>query len=313
MPGIWALEWLNANSQRNYPLTDDATGIDTTGSFVLPTDFLVSLDLPLSTGVDADPSRFFLYQLGAYATGYIVIIGYQPPTGYPIQVASASIPTAGFVENQTYALGGIGDYADTVGKVTINSLGNIGSQPGGFFTFTLATARIEPDCVRPIIRGVSSIIVTNGNNQSVRLTGDIELIADSNMQLTTSIVAGQNPQIMFSAIQGEGLAQPCVCAGDTVANPITRFNGVAPTPSGDFTIVGDNCLKITPIANGLQFTDACSQPCCGCAELEAITQDLQQLSANAATLQGFVGRVSTSVDTFANTVLSSTLSDVGCG
>ena len=37
----WNLEWLNHNSQRNYPIADDATGYDETGTFKIPEDFIV--------------------------------------------------------------------------------------------------------------------------------------------------------------------------------------------------------------------------------------------------------------------------------
>ena len=51
----WNLEFLNHNAQRSYPLTADATKQDLTGSFVIPDDFLVGLDLrprePVGTGV----------------------------------------------------------------------------------------------------------------------------------------------------------------------------------------------------------------------------------------------------------------------
>ena len=311
--GIWNLEFLNQNSQRKYPLTDDSTSTDTTGSFTLPDDFLVGLDLPVHAGMDVDPTLFFLMSFGIYSSGFVVVIGYQPATGAAIQVASASIPVAGFEINNTYALGGINDFADTVGKITIGNIDTvINEEPAGFFNFAVADSRIEPDCIRPIIRGISSISVASGTGQSTRLYGDIELVADQNIQLTTVIVAGQNPQIRISAIQGEGLAQPCICVGDATATPINRINGVPPTPSGDFTLLGNNCLKIIPITNGLQLEDTCSSPCCGCKELETITQDLKQFGTMYSTLSGFVNRLQSSVDQFSNVVLGSKLNDNGC-
>ena len=30
---VWNIEWLNQNSQRNYPLSEEATGYDITGAY----------------------------------------------------------------------------------------------------------------------------------------------------------------------------------------------------------------------------------------------------------------------------------------
>lgn len=278
----------------------------------MPSDFLIGLDLPIHSGMDVDPARFMLLNIGVYATGFVVIIGYQPPSGDPVSVASALVPRDGFVLNTIYAAGGVGVFADTVGKITIGDIVNMDEQPSGFFTFTLTDARIEPDCIRPIIRGVSSIAVANGSDVSIPMYGDIVLVADENIQLTPIIVAGQDPQIRISAIQGEGLAQPCVCQGNAISPPIRRINGVGPTPDGDITFIGSDCLQIDTVTNGLKFTDVCSKPCCGCQELEVITQDLQQLQSVSATMQNFLSRLQSSVGSMSDVVLGSKLNTSTC-
>ena len=52
--GIWNLEWLNHNSQRSYPLAEDATKTDITGTFTLPDDFILGLYFPIHAGLDVD-------------------------------------------------------------------------------------------------------------------------------------------------------------------------------------------------------------------------------------------------------------------
>ena len=76
--GLWNLEFQNQNSQRRYPLTEDSSVTDTSGTFTLPNSFLLELDLPISSGMNVDPSSFFIYQLGVYANGYSILLGYQP-------------------------------------------------------------------------------------------------------------------------------------------------------------------------------------------------------------------------------------------
>lgn len=310
--GNWNLEFQNLNASRKYPLTGDSSVLDTTGSFRVPDSFLLGLDLPVHDGLDVDPSRFFLKQLGVYGNGFVIGVGYQPASGAAVDVATAFVAAETHRAGNVYALGGINDYADTVGSVVVGRLDDVNKQPAGLFEFTLATARVEPDCVRPIVRGISSISVVTGTTSSARLYGDIELVADSNVQIVPVVSVGQDPQVRISAIAGEGLADPCVCVGDEPTSPVRRVNGVPPTPDGDMTLIGDACLRIEAIANGLRFSDLCSQPCCGCNELEVITNQLEEFGAKAVTLEGFINRLEAEVSTFSSTVLGSRLNDTTC-
>jgi len=311
--GHWNVEWLNHNSQRSYPLADDASGLDDSGDFELPDDFIVELDLPVHAGMDVDPARFFIKHIGAYSTGYAVIVGYQPSAGDAITVASALIPRQTHARNTAYALGGIEPFDDTVGKLVIGKLDNIDEQPPGYWNFSLENARLEPDAVRPIIRGVSSVVCVNGDQRSLPLRGVLELQAGQNMQIIPILVSGQDPIIRFNAIDGEGTIDECVCEGDAApTDPIKRINGVAPTPTGDFNIIGTDCLQIEVIANGIRLVDKCSAPCCDCKDLERITRDLERLNSQAATVNDFVERLRDSVNTFDLIVLGSKLGDRGC-
>lgn len=307
------LEWLNHNAQRRYPFADDAELVDTTDAFKLPNDFVVELDLPVNAGMNVGPAGFFLKSVGAYAGGYGIEIGYQPTDGDAVTVATALIPRNGFTKNVPFALGGVGDFADTVGKIVIGRLGNIDDQPPGFWEFTLDTARLDPDAVRPMIRGVSSITCVNGDQRSVPLVGDIELVAGTNMQIVPILQPGQDPIIRFNAISGEGTVDACVCEGeDANAEPIKKINGVSATNAGDLTFIGSDCIQIETIANGIRIRDVCAQPCCGCAELERITQDLERFGSQAAAVEQFVDRLGTNVDTMSLTILGSKLGDRGC-
>jgi hypothetical protein len=312
--GNWNLEFVNHNSQRNYPLADTATGVDTSGTFTLPTDFLCELDLPVNAGMAVNPAGFFLMSVAAYANGYGLTIGYQPAdAGLAMPVATALIPAPGFVRNSVFLLGGVGSFFDTIGKVVIGKLDNINAQPSGYWQFTAATTALDVDAVRPILQGVAGLVCVNGAQNSVALYGDVELIAGSNMVITPILGEGQNPAIRFDAISGEGTVQACVCEGDAALTaPITSIQGVAPAPDGSFNIVGSNCVQVTPITNGVLISDSCSQPCCGAAELEAITSTLERFEAQAAAVQQFVNQLQTAVATMELTVLGAKLNDDGC-
>jgi len=311
--GLWNLQWLSLNSQRKYPLADDATGVDTTGSFTLPDDFLLELDLPVSAGMNVDPSRFLLSSVGSFGAGYSLVIGYSGASSSTIvPVASALVPRQGFTRNSVYTLGGISPFQDTVGKLTIGTLDSLDLQPGGLFGFNLAGARLDPDAVRPILRGVTALYLVNGSSVSAPIYGDVQLIAGTNIQLVP-ISSGDTAQIQINAISGEGTVADCSCTGNAAALPcITQINGVPPTPAGDFTLAGDNCLAFTAQGNGLQLSDSCSAPCCGCSELESITQDFARYQQQMQTLTGFINNLSASVTQMDQIVLGARLGDRGC-
>jgi hypothetical protein len=312
--GQWNVEWLNHNSQREYPLSDDSTRYDSTASFRIPTDFIVGLDLPVHAAMDMAVDKFYIKSIGAYATGFSLIVGYDSTSSGAVDVATAMVVTDAHEKNTTYALGGLGEFSDTIGKIVIGSLDSIIEQPTGSYTFEPDGARISTDAIRPIIRGVSSIIVKNGIETSARLQGDIELVAGSNIQLVPIISSESDPVIRINAISGQGLVEDCGdCEGDLGSTPaIKTINGITPSATGEFHILGDDCISWEDGENSLQMSDSCSAPCCGCEELEEITRDLERFRRQASTLELFLGRLDASVTQMDLVVLGARLGDRGC-
>jgi hypothetical protein len=308
----WNLEFLNHNAQRSYPLTADSTKKDVTGSFTIPPDFLVGLDIPISPAMDMQTGRFFIRQLGSFSSGIQLIFAYD--TGTEIyDVASALIPTNTEIRNKVFAMGGIEPYDDIVGKIVIGQVATIQLQPRGLFNFELDDTRIEPQAIRPMIRALSSLrIATASGSVSDRIYGDVELVAGTNIQLAT-VINGNEAKIVISALRGEGTIETCACEGDAAEIPcIKTINGIRPTPEGDFNFVGDNCLTFSETENGLKVTDSCCQPCCGCPELEAITRQLELFATQRAGLEVFVNQLAATNATFSTTILGAKLGDRPC-
>lgn len=308
----WNLEFLNHNAQRSYPLTAEATKADTTGSFVIPDDFLVGLDIPVSSAMDMETGRFFIRLLGLFASGVQLIVAYDTGSEL-IDVGTSLIPTNTTARNRVFALGGVEPFDDIVGKVVIGRMDTIQLQPSGLYTFNFAGTGLEPQAVRPMIKGISSMRVANAaGTVSQRLYGDIELVAGTNIQLSTSQTSTATT-ITISALDGEGTVTPCVCEGDAADIPcIKTINGIPPTTGGNFNFVGDDCLTFNPITNGLKLTDSCCAPCCGCAELEAITRDLERFASQRSALELFVNQLAAETSTFDTTVLGARLGDRRC-
>ncbi len=305
------LEWQNHNAIRAYPLTAEATKVDVTGTFALPDDFIIALYLPVHAGLDVTTNNFHISAIQAYTAGFTVVVGYTNSSGDIITVAAAMIARITHTPGQTYMLGGVGDFADCLGRITIGNLDNIDNQPAGLFNFDLAGGRIEPDAIRPMIRYLSSLQVLNGSDLSDKLTGDIVIKAGTNMSITLAASAGEDPILIFNAIEGAGLTQSCDCSDDT-AGPINTINGIPPDSDGNFTIATNTCISINPLSHGLQLQDICSQPCCGPTELEVITQTIQQFQTQLNTLNNFVSHLQSVVDQMDLVVLGSRLGDRGC-
>ena len=311
--GNWSVEWLNLNMQRAYPLADRASGVDATGTFTLPTDFLVEIDLPVQASIDIDPARFFIYSLAIYTSGVFLTIGYDTG-GIPTLVANAQIQP-GAEGYSVFPLIGInsGVFRDTVGKVTVASFESLNLQPPGYYLFEPAATRLDVDTVRPQLRCVSSLTLVNGTDKSLPITGDVELVAGSNIRLTLELSSGLDPQIRIDAISGVGLNNTCECVGRAAELPcVTRINGIPAAPDGSFTLVGDECLEITSISGGITIRDKCAKPCCGCAELETITRDLARYKSQQDTLTAFVSKLEAVTSEMDLVVLGSRLGDRGC-
>lgn len=311
--GVQNQEFLAHNANRRYPLADDASCEDTTASFKLPTSFIVGLAIPVRADLIDNPGGFFLRTVSAYAGGYGLVFGYQPTSGPAVSVASALIPRTGFTKNSVYTVGGIGDYANTVGHVTIGKLEDIDAQPPGSWSFTLAAGRIDPDAIRPQLRGVSAIVALNGDQRSQALTGVVTLSAGRNFQLAATRSSADAGSVVLNAISGEGTVENCVCDGNvTPPSPIETINMIRPTADGNLLLTGSDCLTIEPIENGLYIRDICAQPCCGPRELERITADLAKLGRQAVTVEDFVARLGAATTVMDLIVLGSRLGDRGC-
>jgi hypothetical protein len=307
--GNWNLEFLDLNGQRAYPLTERASRRDISGSFRIPNSLLLGLYLPVHAGLAIDSTQFFVRTLTVFGNGLSLAIAYNDDEEDPTIVATAVVPFAGHVEYQSYALGGQGDFDDTVGKVVIGRLDELLVLSPGQYHFTYEAGQLEVDAIRPMIRGVSRLVLINNGERSDPLTGDVELVAGANMRLSL-VQSGSQQQIRFDAIDGEGLSNACDCEDDTPC--LKTINGVAPNADGNLTLLGDDCVSFESQDNGLRINDNCSRPCCGCAELERVTTDLQRFSAGAVNLDNFVTRLESTVTQFSAVVLGSRLSDTGC-
>lgn len=310
--GNWNLQWLNHNSQRSYPLTERATKVDTTETIRIPDSFIVAFYFPVHAGLNVSTSRFYVKSILIAPTGYNIGIGYSPEDQELDDqlVGAVMIAADTHSPNQTYAVAGIDDFADTVGQIVIGKLDEISSLSPGLYSFSRSAGEIETDAIRPMIRGISSIRAINGTEVSAALYGDIELIAGTNMRIDVS-TSNNQPKITFNAISGLNLSETCECAENKTGECIKCINGVC-SGDGTFTLDGNECIQITQGGNGLIIKDTCALPCCGCPELDALKTQIDRFNDGVTTLQNFVTRLSSEVTQMSLVVLGSRLGDSGC-
>lgn len=305
----WNIPFSVQNSQRKYPLEDSATCIDTSGSFILPDDFIVGFHLPVHSGNSISESEFFVKTVGVYDSGFAVVIGYGSAAS---DVATAWISRSGHTRNKTYRMGGVGSFLDSIGTIVIGRFDEIDTQPAGSYDFTLASGKISTDVIRPIVQGVSSISVSNGSEVFGPFYGDIEFVAMENQRIVATAGSGNKTIIEFSAIEGEGLAEPCECEGDGDAPSIRRINGIPADENHNFFLLGSDCQNLDPSRHGLKLIDLCSQPCCGSKELEEITSALKAFKSRAITLEKMLNSVDVRTIEMDSTVLGSKFGDRSC-
>jgi hypothetical protein len=297
---LWNIDWLNANSQRRYPLHDEAGLLDTTGSFKIPNEFLVDLLWPVHADPSIDPTKFHIAAIGIFGTGVTVAIAYDGDV-----IGSTAIDSTTFARNNAYPILGSGDFHDTVGKIVVGSLEEL-LKSAGSFQFDLANGRLVPTVIRPDVRGVSAIFVQNGDDLSDPIQDDVILQAGRNFLINyVTGLPGEPNRIVLSAIDGAGLNDDCECNENADLPCIKTINGIEPDGSGDFTLLGDDCLELQTIANGIELVEQCAKPCCGCDELTIVQDALNQLSNGVFSLENLASRLEASLQVISTNLLSS--------
>jgi hypothetical protein len=299
--GIWNVEWLNANSQRRFPLTNSSTARDLTGDFEIPNDFLVELTWAVSSGIDTNPLAYHISKITVFSQNVFITFGYNGQ-----DVASINIAAASHSVNKSYQATGASDgpFFDSVIRATIFRLDSILTQPAGLWEFDANGARIEPTRIRPNLRGVSALYLRDGSETSNAIQGDVVLSAGTNFRIVKT-EEDDITVLRLDAINGEGFNSDCECTGGRVAPAIKTINGIKPDASGNFQVQGDDCLSVNSITNGLQVEDTCSKPCCGCQELDVVTAALTELANKVATIEDYAQNLDQMTQQLSNIILPS--------
>jgi len=273
-------EWLNQNEHRAYPFREDANLVDTTGTATLPNALVLDFIMTVETLSD-----FVLYLSSVTKAGTSYSFVFSDSEG--VTVATISVAGANHYYGQAHALIGVGEYASCRGRVALGRLEDI-DIPDGVYLFD--SAALEPCTVRPDLRAVRSIRVTDALGESEALYGNIRLVEGRNIRLTT--FPGQNT-IQIDAIPDDGYTEDCECETDDEGGTVRSINGVSVR---NLRLVAGTGVQITTQGDTITIGSPGVQPCCGCTELEAVTSELERLREDSRKLTTYAESVERTLD-----------------
>lgn len=282
MPTIENLDFLNANTLRNFPIKEGASRVDVTGVFELPDNFLVDLVVSASS----DPSvRLFVskvinmpdeieVELSVYGTG--------------TSVGVFNIATQGHARYTTYYMSSSSVFPAATGKLVVAEVASMMTLPYGVFIFGQDATELEMRTVVPGLATISRFVFKNADGSSVSVTGDVTILAQTN----TKFRQVDSTTVAIDAGDGLGLNAPC--ADDRPC--LKTINNIAPDTNGNFTLTTSDCAKFSALSagtlKGLNLADSCCKPCLSCNEIGDLTARLMQLESDLLALRGHYNEVS---------------------
>ena len=292
-------DWLNSNSYRSYPIKESCSRMAWVSEafsreIVIPDNMLV--DMVLSVGTNDPDIRVYISDV--VLVGGFLSLAFKDAS--EAAVATLAVDLSGHTAFDSYPVVGVGAYEDTAGRVTLGDLSDISEHfPEGNFQFKLVSAELEPSIIRPDIRTVSSIQSDNAGELGPVLYGHVRLVAGENIRLTP---LPELNAIKIDAIDATGFEDACECDDAFTAKCINAINGV---DVSDVQIVGDKCIEVEVSGNQIKLVDKCSQPCCGCVELEFLSRNLDTLQDQLSRLETYETEIRDKLINFITNVLTS--------
>lgn len=296
-----AYEWLDGNMHRNYPVSDSCTCLSNSG-ILLPSSFLVDMDITVPAAANGSPDRFFISAIMRHGDSVTVEISYHSDTvdilcakSDPISLALRNTDTIEGTPSRTITLNSVlisqsnNDYAwlgSLSGSLIVGSC--IDMSQLGNLTFQYAAAQILSVRVHRVPAGISSITAIDHAGGSINIRDNLVIQAGEGVDLSyyTDYETGEHILEISriepaSATQYTTLEDIVDAALAQIGQPITRINGIAPDADGNLTIQGDDCTVVEPNGAGLFIQNSCAKPCCtsgddGSADIQAAVDTMQE-------------------------------------
>jgi hypothetical protein len=302
MPQSWNMEWLNGNAERAFPFKEDVSLRDTNSVIRIPTRLIVDLVFVVPAGADY---RYYLKSMMFSGTHLNLVMADESDN----TVSSVTVDLQTHSRNAAYTMAGEGSFSGATGRIALGDLDNLQNDlPVGVYEFTLAASEFELRTVRPDLRAVYSLSAIGADGTVTDdITGIVQLIAGANVRLTYVPAAGGQPAgFRIDATGNDDYIEDCDCDSQVIPlKPIRSINGVGgDESSGRIDLESATpCLTLSVSGDTLVLTDTCSQPCCGCPELEFLTERLKLLDDTVGKIEAFQAELSDRQLSFYQSVL----------
>ena len=288
-------EWLNSNALRTYPFQEnmarvphDALGNDLT-ELALPN--CAILDMVLS--ISADPyvsvylSQFTL--LDTLATFVFRDVATDAA------VTSCTVIRDEHTPNRAYKLVGLNDWEDARGWLVVGDLNEVTELiPYGVYTYANNQTVLEATVIRPALRGVTSLRTMDSTGAvSDALYGTVKLMAGSNIRFEA--IPDDNA-IIIHADPNTGYVEECECGEGVATRVVSTINGIS---TKNVVIDGDGRdIEVTNVGNVIKIRNLNAEPCCGCPELDFITNTNKLLEQSIRTLEAYADVMTMRISSF---------------
>lgn len=256
------LDFLNLNTLRNYPIKDGAACISTDDLFKLPNDLIADITIAAPA---TDIVQLYISKVVNSSESISLELSNVDNSEV---VGTFFIAFTGFEVYGDYAMTASVNYPGALGRLTAGYIKDIKGQPSGEFLFAPTATPLLYRTFIPAALGVNYVSFTDTKGNEVHLTGNVRLHAENNLRFRTSTTAEETVVILDA---GNGLGLNKDCDEDLLVPPIKTINGILPDSTGDFHLITEDCVSITPIEAGLLISDSCGKPCLGCNELGTLT------------------------------------------
>jgi len=311
---INALEWLNENAHRNYPLADGANTVSN-GGVRLPESFLLDMDIMVRHApATVDASSFFLHSVAVSSGSARFYIGYTDGTntfacaassGIPLDTVPSDTPVEAAIAPVEDSTSIPDTYKEMVAGISGTALiGSCRSLPSiGLMTFTAASAPLNSLRIHLIQdTGIDSVTVMDANGGTLgTITEDFIIRAGDGISL--SIDSGAKPVLTITRIDTASNGSSITSVEDAVTaiinemgNPVRVINGVSPDSNGAFTFTGGACVDVATSGKGLKLSNPCSMPCCGTQSVSELQSVINQMEEARNRLETYYTALSTNVN-----------------
>jgi len=276
-------EWLNSNSVRSYPITENCSRTDINGVFTIPNSLVVAAQISHSSSYRN--GIFYISKLSISLTNITIFISFSPEDGNPeYDISSINVSISGFKQFSNYTFSGVGAHNSIIGSLTIGSCKEIINCGIGVFQFDKNSTNFEVNTTFISIPALQYVEIYDSSGNLIYVSSDIlKLKAGENIRLTyEKLNSDEYGSIRIDAIADENIIrEPDACenAQQFYLPCIKTINGVGADPSGRFWVDQSDCIDIEENFDdhSISIKDTCAKSCCGCADLTVLTTALEAL------------------------------------